>query len=53
MRSVQPGHDAQQARLARAVRAQDADLGAGVERQPDALEDNLVRGWTFPRPFIV
>jgi len=35
---VGAGHDAQQAALAGAVAADDADLGAGVERQPDVLE---------------
>ena len=34
-------HDAQQGRLARAVEAQHADLGAGQERQPDILQDLL------------
>src|SRR5262249_12880202 len=38
---VDPGHDAQQRALAGSVRAQHADLGAGIERQPDALEDLL------------
>ena len=33
------GHDAQQRALAGAVAADDADLGAGVEGQPDVLED--------------
>ncbi len=33
------GHDLEQRALAGAVQAQDADLGAGEERQPDALED--------------
>ena len=35
---VLQGHDAQQSALAGAVAADDADLGAGVERQPDVLE---------------
>jgi hypothetical protein len=33
-------HDAQQRRLARAVGAEDADLRAGIEREPDVLEDD-------------
>ena len=32
------GHDAQQRALAGAVAADDADLGAGIEGQPDVLE---------------
>ena len=40
---VDAGHDAQQRRLAGAVRAEDADLGARVERQIDPLQDLLVR----------
>ena len=32
-------HDAEQRRLARSVRTDDADLGAGIERQVDALQD--------------
>ena len=39
---VEPGHDPQQARLAGAVRADDADLGARVERERDVLEDRPV-----------
>ncbi len=35
---VLPGHDPQQRALARAVAAQHADLGAGIERKPDILE---------------
>ena len=38
---VDAGHDAQQRRLARAVRAEHADLRVAVERQPDALQDLL------------
>ena len=41
--AVEPGHDPQQGRLARAVRAQDADLGARHERQRDVVEHHLVR----------
>jgi hypothetical protein len=37
--AVFQGHDAQQRTLAGAVRADDADLGAGIEGQPDVLED--------------
>jgi hypothetical protein len=36
---VHARHDAQQGGLARAVGPEDADLGAGVEREVDALED--------------
>ncbi len=36
---VHPGHDPEQGRLARAIGADDPDLGTGVERQVDALED--------------
>jgi hypothetical protein len=39
---VDPRHDAQQRALARAVDAEHADLGAGVEREPEALEHLLV-----------
>ena len=35
---VEPGHDPQQARFAGAVRPDDADLGARVERDRDVLE---------------
>ncbi len=38
-----PGHDPQQRRLARAVVAEHADLGARQERQRDVLEHRLVR----------
>ncbi len=36
---VDAGHDAQQRRLARAVRPDDANLGARIEGEMDALED--------------
>ena len=36
---VDAGHDLQQRRLARAVQAEHADLGAGEERERDVLED--------------
>ena len=39
---VEPGHDPQQARLAGAVRADDADLRARVERDRDVLEHGPV-----------
>ena len=39
---VLAGHDPQQRRLARAVEAEHADLGAGQERQRDVLEHLLV-----------
>jgi hypothetical protein len=38
---VDPGHDLEQGRLARAVHAHHADLGVGVEAQPDVLEHLL------------
>ena len=40
---IQPGHDAQQARLPCPVRPDDADLGARVERDRDVLEHRPVR----------
>ena len=36
------GHDLQQRRLTRAVRAEDADLGIGVEGEMDVVENLLV-----------
>jgi hypothetical protein len=36
---IHPRHDAQQRALSGAVRAEDADLRAGKEREPDALQD--------------
>ena len=36
---VDAGHDLEQGRLARAVQAEHADLGAGEERERDVLED--------------
>ena len=39
---IEPGHDPQQARLAGAVRPDDADLGARIERQGDVLEDGPI-----------
>ena len=41
---VQPGHDLQQGRLARAVDPDHADLGVGIEGQPDVLEHLLAAG---------
>ncbi len=41
-RLVQAGHDLDQARLARAVGPDDADLGAGQEGQGDVVEDDLL-----------
>ena len=38
---VEPGHDAQQRRLARAVDAEHADLGVRVEGQVDVVEHLL------------
>ncbi len=40
---VDAGHDPQERGLARAVVAEHADLGAGVEGQRDVVEDRLVR----------
>ncbi len=40
---IEAGHDPQQARLARAVWPDDADLGARVERDGDVLEHRPVR----------
>ena len=40
---IEPGHDPQQARLARAVRPDDADLGARVERDRDVLQHRPIR----------
>ena len=40
---VEAGHDLQEARFARPVRPDDADLGARVERERDVLEDRPVR----------
>ncbi len=45
---VDPGHDPQQRRLARAVRPEDADLGVRVEGQPDALQDLLALRCDLP-----
>jgi hypothetical protein len=39
---VEPGHDLEQRALARAVRAQHADLRAREERERDVLEDHAV-----------
>ena len=36
---VHPRHDAKERRLPSAIRAQDADLGAGIEGEMDAFED--------------
>ena len=40
---VEPGHDPQQRRLAGAVVAEHADLGAGEEGERDVLEHRLIR----------
>jgi hypothetical protein len=50
---VDAGHDLQQRRLARAVQAEHADLGAGEERQGDVLEDGFFGGTTLPTRFMV
>jgi hypothetical protein len=39
---LESGHDLEDGRLAGPVRADDADLGAGKERQRDVIEDDLV-----------
>ena len=39
--AVEPGHDLEQRRFAGAVRPEHADLGVGVEREVDAVEDLL------------
>ncbi len=39
---LEPGHDLEEGRLARAVGADDADLGAVQERQGHVVEDHLV-----------
>ncbi len=39
---ILPGHDAQQAALARAVQAEHADLRAGKKREPDVFENDVV-----------
>ena len=48
---VLAGHDPQQRALAGAVQAEHADLGAGQEREPDVLEDDVVGGMDLPQPF--
>ena len=45
---VHPRHDPQQRRLASAIGSQHADLGAGIERQVDALQHLLVRRVNAP-----
>jgi len=47
---VHAGHDAQQRRLARAVQAEHADLGAGEEGQRDVLQDLAFRGHHLAHP---
>ncbi len=47
---VDAGHDPQQGRLAGAVEAQHADLGAGEEGQRDVLEDLLLGGHDLAHP---
>ena len=48
---VQPRHDFQQGRFARAVQAQHADLGAGEEGQRNVLENGALRGDDLAHPF--
>jgi hypothetical protein len=50
---VDAGHDLQQRRLARAVQAEHADLGAGEEGQRDVLEDLRLGGTILPTRFMV
>jgi hypothetical protein len=40
---VDAGHDAEQRGLPGAVRSEDADLRAGIEREPDVVEDHARR----------
>ncbi len=47
---VDAGHDPQQRRLARAVHAQHADLGVGIEREVDVFEDFAVAGVSLGQP---
>jgi hypothetical protein len=49
---VQPRHDAQQRALAGAVGAHHADLGAGIEGEPDVLQDLPVGRDDLGRSFI-
>src|SRR4029079_15290719 len=48
-RALAARHDLQERRLARAVRAEDADLRARQERQPDPLQDLPVRRIDLPQ----
>jgi hypothetical protein len=50
---VEPGHDLDQGRLAGAVRADDADLGALVELQVDVVEHRLVGAGEGLREFFI
>ena len=45
----EPRHDAQESGLAGAVRAEDADLGAGKKREPDSAEDLPLRRNDLPQ----
>ena len=45
------GHDAQQAGFAAAVRADDTNFGAGVERQRDVFKNGAV-WWVEPSQFV-
>src|SRR4029453_10646422 len=47
---VLAGHDLEQRALARPVQAEDADLGAVVEREPDVFEDDVVGLVDFAQP---
>ena len=48
---VEPGHDPEQRRLAGAVEAEDADLGAGEEREPDVAKNLVVGLVDLAEPF--
>jgi hypothetical protein len=47
---VLAGHDLEDAALAGAVQAEDADFRARQERQPDVLEDDVVGRINLPEP---
>ncbi len=48
---ILPRHDAEQRALARAVQAEDTNLGAREKRQPDVLEDDVVGLVNLAQPF--
>ena len=49
---VDARHDAEQRRLTGAVGAEDADLRARIEREPDALRISRLGGTILRRSFI-